>query len=93
VWDPLTGELAQLLPIVRAGCALGTPENIDYAPDKLPHRQPGVNLEGRLCVQIGVLGSPREPFTSYQMLRLGEIPAWLDRGVPGVYWSAGRSGR
>jgi len=78
VWDPLTGELAQLLPIVRAGCALGTPENIDYTPDKLPHRQPGVNREGRLCVQIGVLGSPREPFTSYQMLGLGEILAWLD---------------
>jgi len=27
VWDPLTGELAQLLPIVRAGCVLGTPES------------------------------------------------------------------
>jgi hypothetical protein len=64
VWDPLTGDLAQLLPIVRAGCALGTPENIEYAPDKLPYRQARVNREGRLCVQIGVLGSPRDPFTS-----------------------------
>jgi len=84
VWDPLTGELAQLLPIVRAGCVLGTPENIDYAPDKLPYHQPGVNREGRLCVQIGVIGSPREPFTSYQMLGLGEILAWLGRGADSV---------
>ena len=89
VWDPLTGELAQLLPIVRAGCALGTPENIDYAPDKLPHRQPGVNREGRLCVQIGVLGSAREPFTSYQMLGLGEILAWLDSWQVPRRWPAG----
>ncbi|MGH3204998.1 MAG: hypothetical protein ACRDP5_23560, partial [Streptosporangiaceae bacterium] len=89
MWDPLTGELAQLLPIVLAGCALGTPENIDYAPDKLPHRQPAVNREGRLCVQIGVLGSPREPFTSYQMLGLGEILAWLDSWQVPRRWPAG----
>ena len=36
VWDPLTGDIAQLLPIVRAGCALGMPEYLDYAPDRLP---------------------------------------------------------
>jgi len=99
VWDPLTGELAQLLPIVRAGCALGTPENIEYAPDLLPYRQLGVNREGRLCVQIGVLGSPREPFTCYQMIGLSEILAWLDSwqiprrwpaGAPAPFRAAGR---
>jgi hypothetical protein len=89
VWDPLTGDIAQLLPIVRAGCALGTPEDIEYAPDKLPYRQPGVNREGRLCVQIGVLGSPREPFTSYQMIGLGEILAWLDSWQIPRRWPAG----
>jgi hypothetical protein len=89
VWDPLTGDIAQLLPIVRAGCALGTPENIYYAPDLLPHRQPSVNREGRLCVQIGVLSSPREPFTSYQMLGLGEILAWLDSWHIPRRWPAG----
>ena len=93
VWDPLTGDIAQLLPIVRAGCALGTPENIDYAPDLLPHRQPGVNREGRLCVQIGVLGSPREPFTSYQMIGLSEILAWLDSWQIPRRWPAGRRPR
>lgn len=89
VWDPLTGDLAQLLPIVRAGCALGAPENIEYAPDKLPYRQPGVNREGRLCVQIGVLGSPRDPFTSYQMIGLGTILAWLDSWQIPRRWPAG----
>ena len=89
VWDPLTGDLAQLLPIVRAGCALGTPENIEYAQDKLPYRQPRVNREGRLCVQIGVLGSPRDPFTSYQMIGLGTILAWLDSWQIPRRWPAG----
>jgi len=89
VWDPLTGDLAQLLPIVRAGCALGTPENIDYAPDLVPYRRREVNREGRLCVQIGVLGSPREPFTSYQMIGLGEILAWLDSWQIPRRWPAG----
>jgi hypothetical protein len=89
VWDPLTGDIAQLLPIVRAGCALGTPENIDYAPDLLPHRPPRVNREGRLCVQIGVLALPREPFTSYQMIGLSEILAWLDSWQIARRWPAG----
>jgi hypothetical protein len=89
VWDPLTGDLAQLLPLVRAGCALGTPENIDYAPGRLPHHQPGVNREGRLCVQIGVLATPREPFTSYQMIGLADILAWLDTWDVPRRWPAG----
>jgi hypothetical protein len=89
VWDPLTGDIAQLLPIVRAGCALGTPEHLDYAPDRLPHPQPEVNRQGRLCVQIGVLASPREPFTSYQMIGLGEILDWLDSWWIPRRWPAG----
>jgi hypothetical protein len=89
VWDPLTGDVAQLLPIVRAACTLGTPENIDYAPNLLPHRQPRVNREGRLCVQIGVLGSPREPFTGYQMIGLSEILSWLDSWHIPRRWPAG----
>jgi hypothetical protein len=89
VWDPLTGDTAQLLPIVRAGCALGTAEHLDYAPDRLPHPAPEVNHQGRLCVQIGVLASPREPFTSYQMIGLGEILDWLDSWQIPRRWPAG----
>jgi hypothetical protein len=89
VWDPLTGNIAQLLPIVRAGCTLGTPEHLDYAPDRLPYRTDGVNREGRLCVQIGVLGSAREPFTSFQMIGLGAILGWLDSWQIPRRWPAG----
>ena len=50
-------------------------------------------------MQIGVLGTPREPFTSYQMLGLGEILAWLDswqvprrwRGAPAPFRQAARA--
>jgi hypothetical protein len=89
VWDPLTGDVAQLVPIVRAACALGSPEYLDWAPDRLPYRRSGVNREGRLCVQIGVLGFPREPFTSYPMLGLTEILAWLDSWQIPRRWPAG----
>src|SRR5580700_3287128 len=90
VWDPLTGDIAQLLPIVRAGCALGMPEYLDYAPDRLPTCPAGVNREGRLCVQIGVLGSPREPFTSFQMIGLAAILGWLDAWQIPRRWPAGQ---
>jgi hypothetical protein len=90
VWDPLTGDIAQLLPIVRAGCALGMPEYLDYAPDRLPPGSAGVNREGRLCVQIGVLGSPREPFTSFQMIGLAAILGWLDSWQIPRRWPAGQ---
>jgi len=89
VWDPVTGDIAQLLPIVRAGQALGTPEDLEYAPDLLPHHQAGVNREGRLCVQIGVLGTARDPFTNYQMIGLGEILGWLDSWQVPRRWPAG----
>jgi hypothetical protein len=90
VWDPLTGDIAQLLPIVRAGCALGTPEDIGYEPGRLPYGPSSVNREGRLCVQIGVLGSPREPFTSYQMIGLASILQWLDSWQIPRRWPAGQ---
>ena len=90
VWDPLTGDIAQLLPIVRAGCALGMPEYLDYEPDRLPPRPASVNREGRLCVQIGVLGTPREPFTSFQMIGLASILGWLDSWQIPRRWPAGQ---
>jgi hypothetical protein len=89
VWDPETGDIAQLLPIVRAGCALGTRENVNYVTEETPHRLPGANREGRLCVQIGVVSSPRVPFTTYQMIGLGEIMTWLDSWQIPRRWPAG----
>ncbi|MFY9933243.1 MAG: hypothetical protein WAK82_35090 [Streptosporangiaceae bacterium] len=90
VWDPLTGDIAQLLPIVRAGCALGTPEHLDYEPERRPQPASAVNREGRLCVQIGVLSSPREPFTSYPMIGLAAILGWLDSWRIPRRWPAGQ---
>ena len=89
VWDPLTGDIAQMLPIVRAGCALGMPEYLDYEPGRSPAQAASVNREGRLCVQIGVLGSPREPFTSFQMIGLAAILGWLDSWHIPRRWPAG----
>ena len=89
VWDPLTGDIAQLLPIVRAGCALGMPEHLGSQRDRPPVQAASVNREGRLCVQIGVLGSPREPFTSFQMIGLAAILGWLDSWHIPRRWPAG----
>ena len=49
-----------------------------------------MNREGRLCVQIGVLGSPREPFTSFQMIGLAAILGWLDSWQIPRRWPAGQ---
>lgn len=92
VWDPMTGSMAQMLPVVRAGRALGTQEHINYDP--VPSTATGVaapvNREGRLCVQIAVLASPGEPFTSYPMTRLAEILSWLDSWHIPRRWPAGQ---
>src|SRR5260370_1188998 len=89
VWDARAGDIAQLLPIVRAGCALGMPEHLDYAPDRLPPSPSAVNREGRLCVQVGVLGTPRGPCTSSQMIGLAAILGWLDSWQIPRRWPAG----
>ena len=90
VWDPLTGNLVQLLPVVRAGRALGTREHIFYEPVTDPCETASVNREGRLCVQIGVLASATEPFTSCPMTRLSDILGWLDSWQIPRRWPAGQ---
>jgi hypothetical protein len=91
VWDPVTGNLVQMLPVVRAARALGTREHIYYEPPGAgPCETASVNREGRLCVQIGVLASATEPFTSCPMTRLGEILRWLDSWQIPRQWPAGQ---
>ena len=90
VWDPVTGDIVQLISILRAGCALGAPEKLDWGPDRVPSSPENVNAEGRICVQIGVLGLPSEPFTSGPLVGADAIVSWLDSwGVP-RRWPAGR---
>jgi len=73
VWNPVTGETAQLLPITRAACGL--------AGDR--------GRNGRVCVQIRVIGSAHEPFTDTKLDGLDEILAWLDSWDIPRRWPAG----
>jgi hypothetical protein len=90
VWDPLTGEIVQLISILRAGRALGTPEQLDCNLRLIPAAPPNVNAEGRICAQIGVLGRPAAPFTDGPMIGADSIVRWLDSWGVSRRWPAGR---
>jgi hypothetical protein len=90
VWNPLTGEVVQLIPVVRAACSLGTSEGLDYGPAS-PGRSPSaINNQGRLCVQICVVAPAWEPFTDGPMNGLEPILYWLDTWRMPCRWPAGR---
>ena len=121
IWDPVTGEIAQVISILRAGCALGATERAGQVPGMpgvgKPSHGPAyhglgaplwagaartapasvigaattnANTEGRVCVQIGVLGHPADPFTSGPLDGVAAIMNWLDSwGVP-RHWPAGQ---
>ncbi len=88
IWDPLTGEIVQLISVLRAGCALGAPEKLEWGPDRVPACPGNVNAEGRLCVQIGVLGLPTEPFTGGPLVGADAIVSWLDSWGVSRRWPA-----
>jgi hypothetical protein len=94
VWNPVQGDIVQVIPILRAGRLLGTPEDLN----EMAHPKPGagagqipeVNTEGRLCVQIGVVAFAWDPFTAWPMTGLQQILDWLASwGIP-TQWPAGR---
>jgi hypothetical protein len=94
VWNPLQGDIVQVVPILRAGSLLGSPEDLN----EMAHPKPGagagqiaeVNTEGRLCVQIGVVAFAWDPFTAWPMTGLPQILKWLSSwGIP-RQWPAGR---
>ena len=151
VWNPLSGDIAQLIPMVRAGRALGWPDEPRWAqkPDWMPDRDwlpepdwdqdadrppsttwthgadwtqgagwthgpgrlkvgatagrlpgeptappardglAGVNNEGRVCVQIGVIGHAWAPFTDGPVVRVRDIVGWLDSWHVARGWPAG----
>jgi hypothetical protein len=89
VWNPLQGEIVQLIPIVRAGRSLGWPEDLSQMADGTADEVAGVNTEGRICAQICVVAFARDPFTSRPMAGLEQILSWLDTwGIP-RRWPAG----
>jgi hypothetical protein len=92
IWNPATGEIAQLISVLRAGRALGAPDRLDWTPVRIHRRPENVNAEGRVCVQIGVLALAAEPFTNGPMIGVEAIMSWLDSwGVP-RRWPGGAPG-
>jgi hypothetical protein len=92
VWNPLQGEIVQLIPILRAGALLGLPEDLGQMvpPPAAGAGEPAaVNAEGRLCVQIGVVAFAWDPFTSWPTTGLQQILAWLDSWDIPRHWPAG----
>jgi hypothetical protein len=90
IWDPATGDIAQLISVLRAGRALGAPERLDCRGSG-EHVQ-DVNNEGRICLQIGVLAHPAEPFTNGPMTGFGALIGWLDSWGISRRWPAGQPG-
>jgi hypothetical protein len=104
VWNPLTGQTVQLIPIVRAGRALGVAGDVEHEgpagaagayPTGPLAAQPNdgaadVHTEGRLCVQVGVVGFGRAPFTCGPMTGVEAILDWLDSWQIERRWPAGR---
>lgn len=76
VWNPISGEIVQMIPANLGGKGL---EN----------RAGGVqtNRGGTYVIQVEVVGRASRPFTSGPMVGLSRIQAWLaSLGVPAV-WS------
>ncbi|MFC4911478.1 hypothetical protein [Actinomadura gamaensis] len=76
VWNPVSGEIVQQIPIVRAARALTEDGS-------------GVGREGRICAQIMVVGQAREPFTGALLNGLDPIMRWLDAWGVARRWPAG----
>ena len=90
IWDPLSGDVAQLISVLRAGRALGAADHLEWAPGQVKARPENVNAEGRVCVQIGVLGHPGDPFTRGPLSGVIAIVNWLDSWSIPRRWPAGQ---
>jgi hypothetical protein len=100
VWNPVTGEVVQLIPVVRAALGLSAAAGLDIeaAGDGVEagplaagpaDGSSGVHTEGRLCVQLGVLGYGWTPFTAGPVTGLEAIMEWLDSWGVSRRWPAG----
>jgi hypothetical protein len=92
VWNPSTGEIAQLISVLRAGRALGALDRLDWTPVRIHRRPESVNAEGRVCVQIGVLAVAAEPFTNGPLIGVEAIMSWLDSWGVSRRWPGGAPG-
>jgi hypothetical protein len=92
IWNPATGEIAQLISVLRAGRALGALDRLDWTPVRIHRRPESVNAEGRVCVQIGVLAVAAEPFTNGPLIGVEAIMSWLDSWGVSRRWPGGAPG-
>jgi hypothetical protein len=105
IWNPLNGEIIQLVSILRAGRSLGGPEGLappgpgraEDSGAQPEAAQPAgadlpaeVNAEGRICVQICVVAFAWDPFTAGPMTGAGLIMDWLDSWGIARCWPGGR---
>jgi hypothetical protein len=102
VWNPISGETVQLIPIVRGACSLSPAADMDNerpiadlcTVDPLAAEPAGggadVHNEGRLCVQVGVVGFGWAPFTAGPMNGLETIMEWFSTWGIAHRWPAGR---
>lgn len=73
VWNPFEGDIFQLIAVTLAARLL-----------------PGdLGREGRVCVQIMVVGQVRTPFTDSPLKGLSELMNWLDSWKVPRRWPAG----
>ncbi|MQA85020.1 MAG: hypothetical protein GEV03_10445 [Streptosporangiales bacterium] len=78
VWNPLTGEAIQMIPATLAARGLrGRSGGTE------------INREGRLCIQIEVIGFASDPFTRGPLHGLETILGWLDSWRVPRRWPAG----
>lgn len=89
IWDPVAGDVAQMVSVLRAGCALSAADGLDWSPERARVHPENVNAEGRVCVQIGVLGRTCEPFTAGALLGIEAIVNWLDSWGVSRRWPSG----
>jgi hypothetical protein len=73
IWNPTSGEIVQMLPATRAG--------------RLLNGETG--REGRVCVQVMVIGRAQDPFTDGPLIGLDSILKWLDGWGVTRRWPAG----
>lgn len=75
VWNPVTGEIVQMIPANRAGRGL---KNVSGGVQ--------TNRAGSVNIQIEVVARATEPFTQYECKNLDVIVKWLrSHGVKDVF--------
>jgi hypothetical protein len=85
VWNPLTGEVVQLLPATRRGrMALGSTH--------LHERHVDHGLEGRVCLVVWVVARPEAPFTDGPMRGLEPLLDWVDSWGVARLWNGALPG-